>query len=77
MDDGDEYESALAPCLDGTNSGVQHYAAASLNKEDGQLVNLVPGDKPQDIYRAVADVVKEDLENSSEDLAKAWLDYGV
>jgi DNA-directed RNA polymerase len=77
MDYGDEYESALAPCLDGTNSGVQHYAAASLNKEDGQLVNLVPGDKPQDIYRAVADVVKEDLENSSEDLAKAWLDYGV
>ena len=77
MDYGDEYESSLAPCLDGTNSGVQHYAAASLNKEDGQLVNLVPGDKPQDIYRAVADVVKDDLENSSDDLAKAWLDFGV
>ena len=77
MDYGDEYEASLAPCLDGTNSGVQHYAAASLNKDDGKLVNLVPGDKPQDIYRAVADVVKEDLENSSEDLAKAWLDYGV
>ena len=77
MDYGDEYESSLAPCLDGTNSGVQHYAAASLNKEDGKLVNLVPGDKPQDIYRAVADVVVSKLESSSEDLSKAWLDFGV
>ncbi len=77
MDYGNEYESALAPCLDGTNSGVQHYAAASLNKDDGKLVNLVPGNKPQDIYRAVADVVKEDLENSSDDFAKAWLNFGI
>ena len=77
MDIGPDYVCSLPPQLDGTNSGVQHYAAASLNKDDGRMVNLVPADKPQDIYQSVADSVLCKLNESKEPEAKLWLDYGV
>jgi DNA-directed RNA polymerase, mitochondrial len=77
MDYGDDYVCGLAPALDGTNSGVQHYAAASLNEADGKLVNLVPSDKPQDIYATVAEVVRTKLVNTEDALAKKWLEFGI
>lgn len=46
------YESGLMIGLDATNSGYQHYAAASLNKEDGENVNLTPRETPADLYTA-------------------------
>jgi len=61
MDHGPGYVCSLPVSLDGTNSGVQHYSAASLDEADGTLVNLVPGEKPQDVYKTVADVVNKRL----------------
>lgn len=58
---GEDYMCGLPCSLDGTNSGVQHYAAASLNEDDGALVNLMPSDKPQDVYAAVAKVTNARL----------------
>ena len=55
LEDGDAYLCGIPTALDGTNSGVQHYSAASRNKDDGMLVNLVPVDTPQDVYQKVAD----------------------
>lgn len=78
MDYGEAYVSGLPPALDGTNSGVQHYSAASLNEKDGTLVNLVPSDKPQDIYATVAEVVRTKLANHKEtEQAQKWLDFGI
>lgn len=77
MDYGNDYESALAPCLDGTNSGVQHYAAASLNEGDGHLVNLVPSEKPQDVYNAVAQATNDKLLEDDSELSRLWLKLGV
>jgi len=78
MDYGDEYLCGLAPALDGTNSGVQHYAAASLNEDDGHLVNLVPGEKPQDIYKAVSKVAQRKLEETIDSpYTQLWADFGV
>lgn len=77
MDIGPDYVCSLPPQLDGTNSGVQHYAAASLNEQDGRMVNLVPADKPQDIYQSVATAVQNKLEIAEEPEAKLWLDFGV
>lgn len=72
------YESGLPISLDGTNSGVQHYSAASLNKDDGFNVNLVPTKQPQDIYQRVADLVNEKLKNAKDNpYANLWLEYGV
>ena len=64
--DPKNYKCGLAVNLDGSSSGTQHYAAASLSKSDGALVNLVPQDKPADLYSAVSDLVKEKIQWISE-----------
>jgi DNA-directed RNA polymerase len=74
---GTDYESGLPINLDGSNSGIQHFSAASCTETDGALVNLVPGDKPRDIYQAVADKVTDLLKADDDPVAKEWLDYGV
>lgn len=50
---------------DGSCSGIQHYSAASRDYEGGKAVNLVPQDKPNDIYGYYADKVNQTLENDA------------
>ena len=63
--------------LDGSNSGTQHFAALGLNENDGKLVNLIPTDLPEDIYEAVASVVRTSMKDDGSREAKEWLDFGV
>ena len=49
---GGEFISGLPIALDASQSGVQHFAAASKDHGDGELTNLVPADKPNDLYDA-------------------------
>ena len=49
---GHEFVSGLPISADATNSGMQHYAAASLDYDDGKLTNLVPQDELNDLYMA-------------------------
>ena len=46
---------------DGTCNGLQHYAALGGDAAGAQQVNLEPGDRPSDIYTAVAELVKADI----------------
>lgn len=79
------YMSSLPIAQDGTCSGLQHYSAMLRDSVGGAAVNLVPGDKPQDIYRVVAEKVIKVLESytignvSPEDyaLAQQWLCSGL
>jgi len=51
--DEDNYQSGLPIGLDATQSGLQHYMAASRNGTVGKLVNLLPStsdQKPEDVY---------------------------
>lgn len=41
--------------LDGSCSGIQHYAALLRDADVGREVNLVPADKPGDLYAVVAE----------------------
>ncbi len=77
--EGEGSTSGLPISLDGSNSGIQHYSAASRQERDGSLVNLVPSTKPQDIYQEVADVVEAIFKGQFEDekWARAWLKFGV
>jgi len=63
--EGKEHWSGLPCALDATQSGIQHYAAASLNQEDGFLVNHIKGleDKPGDLYEACLQVAERMIEN--------------
>jgi DNA-directed RNA polymerase len=66
--------------FDGSCSGLQHLCAMS-QSEEARLVNLIPCEKPQDIYQAVATIVERkvtsDLGGDSDTLAKMCLAYGV
>lgn len=58
-----EFNSHIAVAMDGSCSGIQHYSAMLRDEVGGREVNLLPSDKPRDIYRAVSDIVVEWMES--------------
>ncbi|KAI9097331.1 hypothetical protein DFS34DRAFT_621293 [Phlyctochytrium arcticum] len=52
--DPTKYSSKLPVHQDGTCNGLQHYAALGGDEMGAQQVNLLPGDKPADVYSGVA-----------------------
>ncbi|KAK4150161.1 hypothetical protein C8A00DRAFT_18271 [Chaetomidium leptoderma] len=59
------YVSQLPVHQDGTCNGLQHYAALGGDTWGAQQVNLLPGDRPADVYSAVAKLVQEHLSKES------------
>jgi len=57
--DPTQFVSHLPVHQDGTCNGLQHYAALGGDVWGAQQVNLVPAEKPADIYSAVANIVEE------------------
>ena len=78
-----EMLSGLPVSIDGACSGYQHYSAAMRAKFEGSLVNLTPSERPNDIYKFIADkvteVVKLDADGDGEKkaLAQLWLKNGI
>lgn len=58
---GPEFRSRLPVALDGSCNGLQHFSAMLADPVGGAAVNLVPGDRPSDIYQDVADVASAKL----------------
>lgn len=58
----ENYISYLSVALDGSCSGIQHYSRMLRDTEGGEGVNLIPQDKPNDIYGKVSNKLKENLE---------------
>lgn len=56
------FVSGMPIAFDGTCSGLQHFSAILRDPTGGTAVNLVPGDKPNDIYGIVAKKVNEILD---------------
>lgn len=65
--DPTKFISHLPVHQDGTCNGLQHYAALGGDSWGARQVNLVPGEKPADVYSAVADLVIKELD---EDMAR-------
>lgn len=57
--EGFGYLSNLPVQMDGTCNGLQNFSAMLLDEVGGAAVNLIPADKPQDIYQRVCDLVVE------------------
>ena len=51
----EDYECDMPVFVDGSNNGVQHLTALSLDETVAPLVNLVPQDIPGDVYMYIAD----------------------
>jgi DNA-directed RNA polymerase len=80
--EGLAYKSQLPVQMDGTCNGLQNFSALLLDPIGAKAVNLLPGDKPSDIYQEVADVVAarvaRDAMSDDEELAKVargWLGH--
>lgn len=67
LPDPTKYVSSLPVQQDGTCNGLQHYAALGGDLWGAQQVNLTPGDRPADVYSAVADLVKASIEEDVKD----------
>jgi DNA-directed RNA polymerase len=61
------FVSHLPVHQDGTCNGLQHYAALGGDTWGAQQVNLLPGERPADVYSAVAQLVQEHV---TRDIAK-------
>lgn len=77
--DGAAHVTSLPIALDGSCNGIQHFSAMLRDSVGGAAVNLVPSEKPNDIYGKVAEVTALELrlQTATSDMAKAWLDFGV
>ena len=64
--DPTKFVSRLPVHQDGTCNGLQHYAALGGDSWGAKQVNLEPGDRPADVYSAVADIVKESIAQDAE-----------
>lgn len=60
---GEDYRCGIPVALDGSCSGLQHFSAMLRDEIGGGAVNLIPADRPQDIYQRVADKVVEELKH--------------
>ncbi|KAF6004355.1 hypothetical protein F1559_000697 [Cyanidiococcus yangmingshanensis] len=54
-----DYCCTLPVHQDGSCNGLQHYAALGRDACGGAQVNLLPSDRPQDVYSGVAELVRE------------------
>lgn len=54
----DEDAARLPVQWDGTCNGLQHYAAMTRDRDAARLVNLLPGDRPEDIYAATLEAIR-------------------
>jgi len=79
--EGFDYVSALPVQMDGTCNGLQNFSAMLLDEIGGAAVNLIPADKPQDIYQRVADKVivriAQDIDSDEPIVAKQKFDDGT
>jgi len=80
--DGYDHVSYIPIAKDGSCSGLQHFSAALRDPEGGSAVNLIPSDRPADIYQTVInktiDKVRQDLTiNEYKEIANLWLEYGM
>jgi len=64
LDSGEplKYISHLPIHQDGTCNGLQHYAALGGDVLGAKHVNLLPSDRPQDVYSGVMELVKQKVE---------------
>ena len=78
--EGREFITHLPCQADGSCNGIQHLSAMLLDEKGGRSVNLLPSDKPEDIYGDVAAMATVTLQveaDKGNEVAKQLLEVGV
>ncbi len=74
--EGSSFRTSLPVGLDGTCNGLQHLSALLRDEVGGRATNLIPADKPSDIYAIVAQLAtRKAVEGNDPCLAtlRAWM----
>jgi DNA-directed RNA polymerase len=83
LSEGEGFISHLPVALDGSCSGIQHFSMALADEVGGAAVNLVPSDKPADIYTLVMNQAVEQVRldastgGDNSEIAASWLRSGL
>lgn len=77
FENGGDWITHLPIHLDGSNSGLQHFSALLRDPVGGAAVNLVPQDRPADIYSDVAKLAQAKVDASDDENVRLWLDGKV
>lgn len=73
-----EYVCGLPISMDGSCNGLQHFCAMWRDEEGAEAVNVVPTERPQDIYQRVAARVVGELEKQLDNpIATRLLSAGI
>ena len=72
ISEGADFISHLPISLDGSNSGLQHFSAMLRDPVGAKAVNLLPDDRPQDIYSDVAAKAQAITDHDEDDRATPW-----
>mgnify|MGYP003672343384 CR=1 FL=1 len=73
LSQGEDFVSHLSVGLDGSCNGLQNFSAILRDSVGGRATNVLPGEKPNDIYRDVADVAERTLKAEGSNTAKKLL----
>ncbi|MGH1375998.1 MAG: DNA-directed RNA polymerase [Alphaproteobacteria bacterium] len=71
---GESFVSHLPIAQDGSCSGIQHFSAMLKDEEGGSAVNLVPMERPQDIYQKVCEKAQNRFRLEANGYIKGELD---
>jgi len=80
VEEGYGFVSHLPVGMDGSNNGLQNFAAMLRDEVSGAAVNLIPAEVPQDIYQVVANKAIEKLKvraSKGDEEAARWLAFGI
>lgn len=71
---GAEFVSSLPVAQDGTCNGLQHFSAMLRDELGGRYVNLIPSERPEDVYARIAETAAGKCEQMavSGEPADAW-----
>lgn len=70
--EGADFISHLPVSLDGSNSGLQHFSAMLRDPVGAKAVNLMPGDRPEDIYSDVATKAQAFADQDDDERSHPW-----
>lgn len=70
--EGPDFVSHIPVALDGSNSGLQHFSAMLRDTVGAAAVNLLPAERPQDVYAQVAARAQAMVDADSDPLAILW-----
>ncbi len=80
LKEGSGYVSHLPCSIDGSSNGLQLYSLVMRDPVGAKATNVLPTDRPEDIYGDVANRAIARMEAAAKEgheLAKTWLQFGV